>query len=65
MTIVDLKRRRTIGNDWIKSRCGWTPYDGVTVQGWPVGTLIRGRRVMWEDEILGSAGGEPVRFYDA
>ena len=28
-TVVDLKRRRTITNDWIESRCGWTPYDGM------------------------------------
>ena len=27
-TIVDLKRRETITNAWIASRCGWTPYDG-------------------------------------
>ena len=34
-TIVDLKRRETITNGWIASKCGWTPYDGVTVTGWP------------------------------
>ncbi len=62
LTIVDLKRRETITNAWIQSRCGWTPYDGVTVQGWPVGTFVRGRRVMWEGEILGAAHGAPVRF---
>ncbi|HEX5957292.1 MAG TPA: dihydroorotase [Hyphomicrobiaceae bacterium] len=63
LTIVDLGRRETITNAWVQSRCGWTPYDGVSVQGWPVGTFVRGRRTMWDGEILGSAGGEPVRFY--
>ena len=29
---------------WIASRCGWTPYDGVKVTGWPVGTFVRGAR---------------------
>jgi dihydroorotase len=62
LTIVDMKRRETISNRWIESRCGWTPYDGMPVTGWPVGTIIRGRRVMWEDEILGPARGEPIRF---
>jgi dihydroorotase len=33
LTVVDLKRRATIANQWIKSRAGWTPYDGVTVAG--------------------------------
>lgn len=63
-TIVDLKRRATITNRWIESRCGWTPYDGVTVTGWPVGTVLRGRRVMWDGEILGPAAGEPVSFLE-
>ena len=39
LTVVDLKRRETITDGWIKSRAGWTPYDGVTVTGWPVGTV--------------------------
>jgi dihydroorotase len=65
LTIVDLKRRVTITNDWIKSRAGWTPYDGVTVTGWPVATVVRGRRVMWEGELTSAAGGEPVRFMEA
>ena len=60
LTIVDLKRRETITNGWIQSRCGWTPYDGVSVQGWPVGTILRGRRVMWEGEIC-RAGRGPAR----
>jgi dihydroorotase len=63
LTIVDLKRRETITNGWVQSRCGWTPYDGISVQGWPVGTLVRGRRAMWEGEILGPAHGQPARLF--
>lgn len=63
-TIVDMKANRTITNDWIESTCGWTPFDGQSVTGWPIGTIIRGTRVMWEDEILGSAQGEAVRFQE-
>jgi dihydroorotase len=64
-TIVDLKRRETICNKWIESRCGWTPYDGVQVQGWCVGTMIRGRSVMWAGEIAPHAHGAPVVFNEA
>ena len=62
LTVVDLKAKRTIHNDWIASRCGWTPYDGMTVTGWPKMTIIRGRTVMREDELVGPAQGAPVRF---
>jgi len=61
-TVVDLKRRETIRDSWIASRCGWTPYDGKTVTGWPVGTFVRGRRVMWEGELVTPAQGAPARF---
>jgi dihydroorotase len=64
-TIVDLKRRQTITDAWIERRCGWTPFDGKEVTGWPVGTMIRGRRVMWDGEILGPAHGDAVRFHEA
>ncbi len=64
-TIVDLKRRETIENRRIASRCGWTPYDGVEVVGWPVGTFVRGRKVMWEGELVTPAQGQAVRFQQA
>jgi dihydroorotase len=63
-TVVDLKRRATIAHDQVASRVGWTPYHGRSVTGWPVGTIVRGIRAMWEGEILGSAAGAPVRFFE-
>ncbi|RFB80105.1 dihydroorotase [Methylovirgula sp. 4M-Z18] len=64
-TVVDLKRRETITDAWIASRCGWTPYDGRTVTGWPVGTFVRGAKVMWQGELVTPAQGEAVRFGEA
>src|ERR1700755_3256932 len=29
-TIVDMNHSRKIENSWIASRCGWTPFDGMT-----------------------------------
>lgn len=64
VTVVDLKARRVIEDRWIASKCGWTPYAGREVTGWPVGTVVRGRRVMWEGELAAPAGGAPVRFQE-
>jgi len=64
-TIVDLNRRAVIRNQDQGSRAGWTPYDGRDVTGWPVGTIIRGRRVMWDGEIVTPGQGEPVLFSEA
>src|ERR1700751_3012557 len=64
LTVVDLKRSETITNKWVASRAGWTPYDGVRVTGWPVGTIVRGKRGMWQGELVTAAQGEPVRFLE-
>src|SRR5690606_15760588 len=64
-TVVDLKRTETITNAQQGAKAGWTPYDGRQVTGWPVGTVIRGRRVMWESEIVTPAQGRAVEFSEA
>jgi dihydroorotase len=64
-TVIDLKRRETITNQWVASKAGWTPYDGMTVTGWPVGTVVRGTIVMREGQLLAKGQGQPVRFLEA
>jgi dihydroorotase len=64
LTVVDLKRRETITDEWVASRAGWTPYAGMAVTGWPVGTVLRGSRVMWDGELVTPSQGERVRFLE-
>ncbi|WP_179298149.1 dihydroorotase [Mesorhizobium carmichaelinearum] len=64
-TIVDMKRRETITNAQAGSKAGWTPYDGKEVTGWPIGTVIRGHRIMWEGEIVTPGQGRAVEFSEA
>jgi len=61
-TIVDLKAQWTIEENWLASRCGWSPFTGMRLTGKPVGTIIRGRRVMWETSLADQAHGQPGRF---
>ena len=63
-TLVDLNRTETITDAWSASKSGWTPYDGMKVTGWPVGTIIRGNIVMQDGELLGEPVGEPVKFQE-
>ena len=53
---------RQIEDRWIVSPCGWTPFDGMRVTGWPMATVVRGHVVMQDDEALGSPVGRLVRF---
>lgn len=61
-TLVDLGARKEIRDDWIASRCGWTPFAGMKVTGWPMATIIRGRVVMRDGETQGKQAGRPIRF---
>ena len=64
LTVVDLKARREITGAWLAAKCGWSPFEGMTVTGWPAATVIGGRIVMREDELQGAPAGRPVRFLE-
>ncbi|AQR75880.1 dihydroorotase [Sphingomonas sp. LM7] len=61
-TVVDLKARWTIEEEWLASKCGWSPFTGMTLTGKPLGTIVRGNRVMWDGQLANAAIGAPVRF---
>jgi dihydroorotase len=61
-TLVDMRRQRRIEEDWIASPCGWTPFAGMQITGWPVATIVRGQQVMREDEVLGTPVGRLAKF---
>jgi dihydroorotase len=63
-TIVDMNAKRTIENSWIASKCGWTPFDGMTTTGWPVATIIRGQTIMRDGALMVSGQGGPIRFVE-
>jgi dihydroorotase len=61
-SIVDLKARWTVEDSWLASRCGWSPFAGMALTGRPIGTIIRGRQVMWDGALANHATGLPLRF---
>lgn len=66
LTIVDLLARREISNRWIASLCGWTPYDGMHVTGWPIHTVVRGHVVVRDEVICDHIPkGRPIRFLES
>lgn len=61
-TIVDLSTQRTISDQWLQSKAGQSPYDGMKVIGWPIYTIVRGQIAMQEDTISTNVIGEAVEF---
>lgn len=63
-TVVDLKAQWTIRDEWIASKCGWTPFDGFQATGKPIATIVRGNVVMRDGELRNDPVGAPVRFQE-
>jgi len=56
LVIFDPKREKTISPDTLHEIAGWTPYEGVTVTGWPRTVLLRGRVIVEDEEYVGALG---------
>ncbi len=62
LAIVDRKKTRTVRADELQSRAGWTPFEGWSLTGWPVGTVLMGRFVYREGELCDGVFGEALAF---
>ena len=62
LTIVDMNKEVVIKDDWIESKCGWTPFNNYKVKGFPVATIVNGEIVMENSKIISPAKGKPLNF---
>ena len=60
--LVDLQAWRELKDEDMGTKVKWTPFAGMRVCGVPKVTVIRGRVVMRDGEVLGTPSGQPVRF---
>lgn len=45
LSILDLKKPKTIRREDLRTKCGWSPFEGVTFPGSVAAVFVRGRRV--------------------
>ncbi len=62
LTIYKLNKKFTIKNQWIESKCGWTPFDGMNINVSPYGTIINGKEVVWDQQLINKVCGKPFSF---
>jgi dihydroorotase len=62
LTIVDMNKEQTIKDEMIASKCGWTPFNNLTVKGFPVATIINGKIVMSDGKVNIEGTGQPLNF---
>jgi dihydroorotase len=62
LTIVDMNKTKKVLNKDMKTKCGWTPFNGMKLKGWPVGTIINGKLAFWKNKINKTVFGNPISF---
>jgi dihydropyrimidinase len=56
IVIVDLNKKVKVTADKLHYISDFTPYEGWEITGWPVLTMVRGKVIMEEGEIVGNPG---------
>ncbi len=63
LVIVDMNREKMVREDELFTKCGWSPYAGRTLKGWPVKTFVGGNLVFDEGVIYEEKKGREVNYY--
>lgn len=62
LVLVDLKRKWKIEKNWLASKCGWSPFEGMNVTGYLNATILGGNVIVQNGELIGSPAGKALTF---
>jgi dihydroorotase len=62
IVLVDLSTYRPVLREELKTKCGWSPFEGWNLTGWPVVTIVGGQVVYDHGNIDTSVRGQPLTF---
>lgn len=53
LVVVDMNLEKEVKRESLFTKCGWSPYEGMTFKGWPVMTFVGGELVFKDGKIVG------------
>jgi dihydroorotase len=62
LVLVDLQKSQTILNENQLTKCGWSPWHGTTLTGWPVRTWVMGQTVFANDRVDEEVRGSEICY---
>lgn len=62
LVLVDLKNYREVKREEVLSKCGWSPFEGWNLTGWPVTTIVGGEVVYDHGQVNTQIRGQALTF---
>lgn len=62
LVLVDLNKSAVVRNEEQLTKCGWSPWHGQTLTGWPMRTWVLGREVFRDGRIDETIRGSEAQF---
>ncbi|MCU0542537.1 MAG: dihydroorotase [Oscillatoriaceae cyanobacterium Prado104] len=62
LVLVDLDNYRPVVREEMLTKCGWSPFEGWNLTGWPVVTIVGGKVVFEKGKLDTNVRGEALRF---
>jgi dihydroorotase len=64
LTVIDMTLEKAVDERRLRTKCGWSPFKGRRLRGWPVMTIVGGRIVFDGEQVNNIYKGTEVRFAD-
>nr|WP_028954268.1 dihydroorotase [Synechocystis sp. PCC 7509] len=65
LVLVDLETYRPVVREELLTKCGWSPFEGWKLTGWPVITIVGGQIVYENGKVNTEVRGEALKFADS
>lgn len=63
LTLLDMNKTKRVRDDRLFTRCGWSPYNGMALKGWPAMTIVNGNVVFDEEQVSERFKGKEVVYH--
>jgi dihydroorotase len=64
LVLVDLENYRPVVREELQTKCGWSPFEGWNLTGWPVVTIVGGQVVYNRGQLSLDVRGKALTFED-
>lgn len=62
LVVVDMEREMEVGSRVFFTKCGWSPFSGWKLKGWPIKTVVAGEVVFEDGKIVSGKLAKEVQF---